>query len=74
VARRAQVDDRQPAVSESDAGLLIDPRTLVIRAAVGDWRGHPADERLIDPAAADEARNPAQLTALFTISRKAGAA
>jgi hypothetical protein len=35
-----QVDDRQPTMSESDAGLGVNPDPLAIRAAMSEAVGH----------------------------------
>ncbi len=44
-----QVDDRQPAVAEPDAGFRIDPHALVVWAAVDERVDQPPDIALIEP-------------------------
>ena len=44
VARRRQVDDRQPAMAEADAALAVDPDALVIRSPVLDRARHPREQ------------------------------
>jgi hypothetical protein len=52
-AQRRQVDDRQPTVAER--ALLVFVKTLSVRPAVGDRRGHRADHRGPVARGADDA-------------------
>ena len=58
MAMALQVDDRQAAVGEADAGVAIDPIALVVGAAMRDSVGHPLQQRRIDPTRAQKAGNP----------------
>src|ERR1700676_490612 len=57
----ADIDDRQPAMTEEDAGGLVDPSALGIRAAMRNRVVHPAQyfERAFSCNAADPAHRQA---------------
>ena len=43
VAQLGEIEDREPAVSQGDAGLGIDPRAPIIGSAMGERVGHRGD-------------------------------
>ena len=58
-----QVDDREPAMRERDAGLAVGPHAVVVGAAMRDGIGHMTGDELLAPRvrSADETRYAAHL-------------
>jgi hypothetical protein len=48
MAKRAQVDDGEPAVAEPDAPVGIDPRATIVRPAMSEGISHCIDESGLD--------------------------